>query len=155
MLDSIKGLLLDWQYGRGIIKCFINELSDEELDKTFPRKELNSIRKQCEELMEVQCCYVKALETGKISFNCSHVEDTSKEGLLKRMNELDSLLEEILENSSGEEVINWFGEGWIIHRHLSAMISHEQMHIGQIIGFCYATQIQIPKNIVNIMALDG
>lgn len=43
----------------------------------------------------------------------------------------------------------------LIHLHISAMIGHEQMHIGQIIGFCYATKMQIPTHIVNTMALDG
>jgi len=29
------------------------------------------------------------------------------------------------------------------------------MHIGQIIAFCYATGIKIPKSIVKDMALEG
>lgn len=37
----------------------------------------------------------------------------------------------------------------------SAMIGHEQMHIGQIVAFCYAIGVQIPEKIVNKMALDG
>jgi len=155
LISSIKGLLMDWQYGRGIIKCFINELSDSEMDKPFPRKNLNSIRKQCEELIQIQSCYVKALESRKINFSYNPVADTSKEGLLKAMNQLDLLLEKTLENYNGEEVIIWFGQEWIIHRHLSAMIGHEQMHIGQIIGFCYATGIEIPKQVIDTMALDG
>ena len=73
----------------------------------------------------------------------------------KKLAELDENLEKALETFDGAETINWFGEQKNIHEHISAMIGHEQMHIGQIIAFCYATKIHIPNDITNIMALDG
>lgn len=155
MIDSLKGQFIDWKYGRGIIKDFINLLSDSDLDKPFPRKNLNSIRKQCEELIQMETCYVEAMRTGKIRFGSSSIPDLSKASLLEKMDALDSKLEEYLESFSGTEKINWFGNQWDIHHHLSAMIGHEQMHIGQIIAFCYATGIEIPAKIVDTMALDG
>jgi len=51
MVISLKGQLSDWKYGRGIILKFITELNDNDLDKKLPRKELNTIRKQIEELV--------------------------------------------------------------------------------------------------------
>lgn len=155
MIDSLKGQLSDWQYGRGIIKDFINLLSESDLDTLFPRKNLNSIRKQCEELIRMETCYVDALKTGKIKFGAAPLTDTSKASLLDKMDTLDSLLEESIEKFEGTETIDWFGDAWNIHHHLSAMIGHEQMHIGQIIAFCYAVGIQIPDKIINKMALDG
>jgi len=35
------------------------------------------------------------------------------------------------------------------------MISHESMHVGQIVAFCYSTNIEIPKEIINNMALSN
>jgi len=35
------------------------------------------------------------------------------------------------------------------------MIGHENMHVGQIIAFCYATGIEIPESISEPMALEG
>ncbi|MCL2637804.1 MAG: hypothetical protein FWD48_05470, partial [Oscillospiraceae bacterium] len=64
-------------------------------------------------------------------------------------------LEAQLEQFTGCEKNVWFGDEWNIHQHISAMIGHEQMHIGQIIAFCYATGIDIPDNITNTMALSG
>lgn len=61
MIDSINAQLEDWKYGRDLIKHFITELEDISLDKEFPRKNLNTIRKQCEEVIQVQGCYVEAL----------------------------------------------------------------------------------------------
>jgi hypothetical protein len=153
MIDSIKAQLQDWKYGRDILKSFILELEDKDLDKLFPRRNLNSIRKQCEELLQVQGCYLDALHNKVISFNYSPLHDISKIGLVKRMEELDDKMEKVLESCNGDETINWFGEIWLINRHLSAMIGHEQMHIGQIIGFCYSINIEIPRYIKRTMAL--
>ena len=83
------------------------------------------------------------------------LSDTSKENLILCMDRLDSILEAKLEHFDGSEIINWFGEEWNIHQHISAMIGHEQMHIGQMIAFCYSCDIRIPECIVNKMALSG
>ena len=154
MVDSIKAQLDDWKYGRNLIKHFIVELDDITLDKVFPRKTLNTIRKQCEELIQIQSCYVKALTTNIISFNYSPLPDITKSGLLNMMDYIDNKMEEKLEAFTGEETIDWFGEEWLINRHLSAMIGHEQMHIGQIIGFCYSTNIDIPKYVKQTIPLN-
>ncbi|NLC43146.1 MAG: hypothetical protein GX783_02555 [Clostridiales bacterium] len=154
MTNSLEGQFLDWKYGRGIIKDFIKYLSDDDLDKVFPRKNLNSIRKQCEELVQIQSCYVKALNTKRIQFSYSPLNDTSKVALLKDMDSLDSELEAYLNESDGSGYIDWFGEKWSIYRHFSAMIGHEQMHIGQIVAFCYAIGLRIPDVIKNAMALS-
>lgn len=154
MIESLKAQFNDWKYGRGIVKSFIELLNEFDLDKPFPRKNLNTIRKQCEELIQVQMCYVDALSTKQIEFSYTPLSDNSKENLILHMDRLDSLLEEKLEQFDGGEVIIWFGEEWNIHQHISAMIGHEQMHIGQIIAFCYSCDIRIPESIVNKMALS-
>lgn len=153
MIASIKAQLDDWKYGRDILKHFVIELDDISLDKVFPRKDLNSIRKQCEELLQIQSCYIEALKTNSISFNYTPLDDISKNGLINQMDELDNKMESNLETYTGMETINWFGEEWLINRHLSAMIGHEQMHIGQIIGFCFSIGISIPKYIKKAMSL--
>jgi len=155
MIDSLKAQISDWKYGRGIIKIFITMLNDTDLDKPLPRKNLYTIRKQCEELIHIQNCYVEALETKQIQFNYEPLKDVCKDSLISKMDKLDSTLETQLETFDGNETVNWFGEEWNIHQHISAMIGHEQMHIGQIVAFCYATNIEIPNSIVKIMALDG
>jgi len=156
MIISITGQLSDWKYGRGIILTFLSELSNDDLNKKLPRKKLNTIRLQLEELAEIQHHYVSALTTRKIKFSGgSPVEDNSKQGLTGFMAELDKELEKTLETFNGSETINWFGEEKNIHEHISAMIGHEQMHIGQIVAFCYATNIEIPNSITKTMALDG
>lgn len=155
MIKSLRGQLNDWEYGRGIIKQFITGLSGDDLDKKLPRKSYNTIRLHCGELAWIQSCYVAALSTRKISFNWVPVADMSKDGLLSAMEKLDSELVSILDGFIGDEEISWHESSKNIHEHISAMIGHEQMHIGQIIAFCYATGIHIPNEIAQKMALDG
>jgi len=155
MIESLAAQISDWKYGRGLVKSFVQQLSDNDLNKLLPRKNLNTIRKQCEELIQVQTCYLNALKTKSIRFEYEPIPDLSKESLLKHMDGLDAELENFLEKFDGTEKIKWFSEEWNIHQFISAMIGHEQMHIGQIIAFCYATGIPIPENITKIMALNG
>ena len=155
MIDSLKSQIADWKYGRGLVKSFVEQLSDDDLDKPLPRKTLNTIRQQCVELIQVQTCYVNALTTKYIHFDYENISDVSKKSMLKLMDELDIKLEKILDNFDGTEKIKWFSDEWNIHQHISAMIGHEQMHIGQIVAFCYATEIHIPDSITNTMTLSG
>ncbi len=155
MIESLRAQMNDWKYGRDIVKNFIYILDESDLDKPFPRKNLNTIRKQCEELIQVQICYVHALITKQIEFNYKQLDDNSKQSLIVQMDRLDSQLEQELEQFDGSEIIAWFGEEWNIHQHISAMIGHEQMHIGQIIAFCYSCDINIPENIKSKMGLSG
>jgi len=155
MINSLKGQLKDWKYARGITLKFISELSDADLDKLLPRKNYNTIRLQLEELARIQSYYVDALTSKSMNFGGNPVQDKSKQGLANIMAELDSKLETQLAIFIGDEDINWHGNNKNIHEHLSAMISHEMMHIGQIIAFCYATGINVPESITNTMALDG
>jgi len=155
MISSLNGQLQDWKYARGITLKFISELSDSDLDKQLPRKNYNTIRLHMEELARIQSYYINALTTKAMSFGGNPVQDKSKQGLIEIMSELDEKLENALNTLSGEESIAWHSRAKNIHEHLSAMISHEMMHIGQIIAFCYATGIHIPDEVTNIMALDG
>jgi len=75
--------------------------------------------------------------------------------LVETMAELDAKLEKTLAVMDGTETIDYFGEQRNVHQIISTMIGHEQMHIGQIIAFCYATGIEIPKSISEPMALEG
>jgi hypothetical protein len=155
MISSLKGQVSDWKYGRGIVLRFLSELSDVDLDKKLPRKNLNTIRLQAEELACIQSYYVNALHTNRMNFSGKAVQDLSKDGLRTYMSQLDAELVKTLDTFDGTETVEWHDEYKNIHEHISAMIGHEQMHIGQIIAFCYATGIHMPDSITSEMALDG
>ena len=157
MIESLKALLADWKETRRVTLGFVNELSDADLDKKLPRKVLNTIRLQAYELTIFQNDIVNSLTTKVVNFDEKdyRYENLTKQALTGRMAELDSQLEKSLEFMDGTEVLEYFGEQRNVHQIISMMIGHEQMHIGQIIAFCYATGIEIPKSISEPLALEG
>ncbi len=159
MNTALQALLKEWRYIRGLTKSFVTGLEEDALDRELPRKTLNTLRKHCEELLAVQRCYVVALETGSIAFDgyqdATLPGDTSRAELLKAFDELDAQLVERIKQHGDQKTINWFGEEESIYAHLAAMISHESMHVGQMVAFCYATGITIPGLISKTMALSS
>jgi len=155
MLYSLTALLDDWSYTRGLTLKFLSELSDSDLDKKLPRKNLNTIRLQMEELAQIQKNYIDALATKTMDFGEVIISDTSKQGLKDTFEKFDKELAAALETCDGTETIDFYGHPMNIHHYIAAMSGHENMHIGQIIAFCYATGIEVPAEIVETMALDG
>ena len=156
MIESLKALLAEWKETRSITLDFVSQLSDTDLDKKLPRKVLNTIRLQAYELTLFQRDIVRALPTRVLKYEDEYrYQNLPKQAIIDRMAELDTKLEEALELLDGSEIYEYYGEQRNVHRIISLMIGHEQMHIGQIIAFCYATGIVIPENITEHMALEG
>jgi len=156
MIQSLKAQLADWQQTRSIILGFLEELSDADLDKTLPRKVLNTIRLQAYELTLFQRDIINSLTTKTVDFGEEYLyENWATPALITRMAELDAELEQKLASMDGTEAINYYGEEQNVHQIISMLISHEAMHAGQIIAFCYATGIEVPQSISEPMALEG
>jgi len=99
---------------------------------------------------------INSLTTKTVDFEEEYVYiNLSTQDLVARMAELDGELEKALEFMDGTDVIDYYGEQRNVHQIISTMIGHENMHIGQIIAFCYATGIEIPESISEPMALEG
>ena len=157
MIESLKALLADWKETRSITLGFLEELSDADLDKPLPRKKLNTIRLQAYELTLGQRGFVDSLTTKAVIFGDEYDNyiNLPTQTLVETMAKLDDKLEKALAIMDGTETIDYFGEQRNVHQIMSTMIGHEQMHIGQIIAFCYATGIEIPESISEPMALEG
>ena len=156
MIESLKALLADWKETRGITLGFLSELSDADLDKELPRKKLNTIRLQAYELTLFQRDIVNSLGTNVLEYEEEYnYVNMPTQGIIERMTELDTQLDKALESLKGTEIMEYYGEERNIHQIISMLINHESMHIGQIIAFCYATGIEIPKSISEPMALEG
>jgi len=157
MIDSLKALLADWkETTRSVTLGFLEELSDADLDKKLPRKELNTIRLQAYELTLFQRDIVNSLTTKAVDFGEEYLyENWATPAIVKRMAELDAELEKALETMDGTEIIDCYGQPQNVHQIIAMLIGHENMHIGQIIAFCYATGIEVPKSISEPMALEG
>jgi len=155
MISSMQALWNEWQYARNIGFSFLSNVSDADLQKKFPRENYNTVLDQYNELYEIQQDYVDAIDSKNIQFAGRNLHLTSASELTEKMKALDEKLESKIESISGDEYVMWFGEKRNIHQHICAMISHEMMHVGQVVAFCYAVGIAIPDDIVETMALDG
>ena len=157
MIKSLQALLSEWEETRSITLEFVEKLSDADLDKKLPRKALNTIRLQVYELTLFQRDVVESLKTKSVLKYEEeyHYKNLPKQDLINRMTELDVKLEEALELLNGTETFEYYGGEKNTHQVMALLIGHEQMHIGQIIAFCYATRIKIPTTISESMALEG
>ena len=156
MTQSLKALLADWKQTRSITLTFLNELSETDLDKILPRKKLNTIRLQAYELILFQRDVVNSLGTDSLAYEEEYkYVNMPTQDIISRMGELDTQFEKALESLNGTEMMDYYGEQQNVHQIISMMTGHEQMHIGQIIAFCYAAGIEIPASIVENMALEG
>jgi len=156
MTQSLKALLADWKQTRSITLTFLNELSETDLDKILPRKKLNTIRLQAYELILFQRDVVNSLGTDSLAYEEEYkYVNIPTQDIISKMGELDTQFEKALETLNGTEMMDYYGEQQNVHQIISMMTGHEQMHIGQIIAFCYATGIEIPASIVENMALEG
>jgi len=156
MTESLKALLAGWKETRDIVLRFVEELSDADLDKKLPRKELNTIRLQAYELTLFQRDVVDSLATKVLRYEEEYLyKNLPKSALIERMAELDAKLEKALAAMDGTEIIDYYGQQQNIHQIITMLIAHENMHIGQIIAFCYAAGIEVPKSVSEPMALEG
>jgi hypothetical protein len=156
MTESLKALLADWKDTRSITLAFLNELSEADLDKILPRKKLNTIRLQAYELTLFQRDVVNSLGTDSLIYEEEYkYVNMPTQDIISRMGELDTQFEKALESLSGTEMMDYYGKQQNVHQIIAMMTGHEQMHIGQIIAFCYTAGIEIPESIVENMALEG
>jgi len=156
MIESLKALLAGWREVRSITFSFLNELSEADFDKKLPRKKLNTIRLQAYELTLFQRDIINSLGTSKLAYEEEYnYLNMPTQDIIARMTELDTQFEKALETLNGTEIMEYYGDQRNVHQIIAMMISHEEMHIGQIIAFCYATGIEIPQSIVEPMALEG
>ena len=156
MMISLSGQLADWKYARSNTIRFLNQLSDADLKKPLPRKTFVTIFDQIVEMAWVQRCFIKAIETKTLAdMDWDAPVFASKDDLLAHMIQFDAKMNAVLASCDGTETIDWFGETKNIHEHLSAIQSHEMMHLGQIIAFCHALDIPIPQDVTKSMHLTG
>jgi len=156
MIESLNALLASWRGTRSITLAFLEELSDADLDRVLPRKVLNTIRLQAYELTLFQRDIVNALSTDTLAYEEEYIYvKMPTADIIAKMVELDARLEKALKRLTGTESMDYYGEQINVHHAISMMIGHEEMHIGQIIAFCYAVGIDIPARVSEPLALEG
>lgn len=160
MSEPISAVLGDWRFIRGHTKAFIEKLGKIGLKSELPRPGLNTPAKHFQEMLDVQRCYREAINSGVMSFdvvleNDAYEGQESVETLLEKIEMEDSLLQLAVESAGENVTINWPGEGpKPLLSHLSNLLMHESLHLGQLIAFCYATGLPLPEKVSEEWALS-
>lgn len=159
MDEGLKGLLNEWQFIRHCSVCFISELSDADLDRSLPRKGLDTFRKHFEEMVGVERNYAAAIISRVMRFDGPADSDIAgglaRDQMLIAMRDVDNQLRDAVASVPAQATIRWSAEQRPLQQHLAALISHETLHIGQIIAFCYALGIAVPQFVRDEWALSG
>lgn len=156
MTKDLEFILSEWKDLRNNTKEVLKTLKLDELTHSLPRPELNTFMKHFEEMIDVQSCYINAINTKNMTFDSMqdcYSGTSSVEEIINKMDTLDENLEKNIAESKFNLEIEWFGDYKTVASHLCALVSHESFHLGQIIAFCYVCKIQIPNQIIEDWAL--
>jgi len=160
MTKEIQGAIKEWEFARANTVAFIQQLGDEGLRIKLPRPALDTFCKHFEEMIAVQEAYVEAIATREMAFdNCKSDYEyeglSTAEALLHKMAETDKKMVEILSKIDDKSEVNWWGESKTVTNHISSQVSHETLHLGQLIAFCHVLNVKMPEEVIKAWALSG
>lgn len=130
MINHFKS---QWRFVRGLTIDLLESLSEEKLLKT-PAPSLGAWWKQFRHVGRVQENYIEAIGTKKVKFGYesgSYKGGASKEKLKEYLQNLDEKLFSMLDKTSEDVEIDWFGEQKKLATHLMYLSDHEVLHHGQ------------------------
>jgi uncharacterized damage-inducible protein DinB len=128
----------------------LEQLTEEELQREWPRPGLNTFSKHFQEMASVQLAFISALTTGVMDFSSvpdvfAFPQENDKSKLKHLLTVADQKLEAAL---SGEvnAVVRWDDIEIPVEGHLNNLVSHEVFHQGQMTLALYLLQLPIPQS---------
>lgn len=156
----LEDALRDWNEVRWNSVEFIKSLGTRRLNTKLPRPGLDTFCKHFQEMIDAEDAYTRAIQSGRMSFdnmrgNDEYVGDESAKNLLTRMKKADAALRATVRSAKPSAKVHWPGLGRrSVGSLLANLASHEMFHIGQLVGFCYATGVPLPKALVKAWFLS-
>lgn len=156
---ELKQVVDDWRYLRSNTKAFINELTDEELNRKMPRPGIDTFMKHFEEMCDVEQAYLDACISGVMEFDCVKENDeyrgsSTRDDILSKMQIQDDRMDDIISQYEDNRVTWDEDDVKTICSQLRNLCMHETLHIGQLIAFSYVMGISIPECVVEGWALS-
>ena len=143
-----------WQFTRSLTYDFLHCLTEENLSYS-PQLEFGTLGKHFRHIGDVQECYVKALETGKVDFSKKRL-DFTMEGSLKKLEDhlraQDNYLYDTLSKYDKDPIkhqIAWHTTNLSVLEHLFLLPQHEAVHQGQWSLAARQAGIDLPKTWVD------
>lgn len=122
-----------WRFARGLTLDLLDCLDQSELLFT-PGKGLGPLWKQFRHVGRIQECYMRAVQTGIISFASPigrYAGGVCPQTLAAYLRELDMELHALLNAADWDRAVAWGDERIDLYEHLSRLAHHETLHHGQ------------------------
>jgi len=157
----LQALLETFAGNRALTFHMLDELSDKDLHRKWPRPGLDTFAKHFSEMAAVERAFADALSAGVMDF--SGVPDVfefkdvaDRPALRQELESADRHLCKSVMAVSLDQVIDW-GDGTrlSVSQHLCNVISHEVFHQGQMALAVYALGLKMPHSWVQNWALPA
>jgi len=131
----------------------LEQLTEEELQRQWPRPGLDTFSKHFQEMAIVQLAFISALtvgETGVMDFSSvpdvfAFSQENDKAKLKHLLTAADQKLADAL-NGEVNAVVRWDDIEIPVEGHLNNLVSHEVFHQGQMTLALYLLQLPIPES---------
>jgi len=135
----------------------LEQLTEDELRRSWPRPGLDTFAKHFQEMAAVQTAFVNALSSADMDFSnvpgVFSFADEAKEALRKQLHDADALLATTLNGKQIAATVNWEGMHLPVDQHFTNLISHEVFHQGMMTMVLYQFGLPIPASWITSWAL--
>lgn len=148
--QEIAHFLQGFGVNRQLTYDLLWQLTEDELQRQWPRPGLDTFSKHFQEMAAVQLAFISAMKTGVMDF--SSVPDVSafkQQNDKAKLKELLAFADKDLEDALGGEVealVKWDEIEIPVEGHLVNLISHEVFHQGQMTLALYSLKLSIPES---------
>lgn len=148
--QDLSSYLQGFKVNRQLTYDLLNHLTEDDLQRQWPRPGLDTFSKHFQEMTAVQLAFISAMNTGVMDFSSVpdvyvFEQNNNKVYLQEMLASADKQLEEAL---SGEisSFVKWDDLELSVEHHLVNLISHEVFHQGQMTLALYSFKLPIPES---------
>jgi len=125
-----KQFLADWDYTRSNTLKFIESIPNNKLDFS-PNKNFGSLGRQLRHLADVQGCYIKALDTRKVTFQNKKKDyslENDKQKLINYFNDLDKEMKNKLKRLKEKDLLKKVDWKEVGNPNMISMLNYMKEH---------------------------
>jgi hypothetical protein len=160
-MDEIKQSFIDrWQFTRNETLEILENLTGEQMQFRPEGEHWQPLSYQFACCARTQLIYAKAVREGKMNFGWfgsqefpSKVTFTTKGELRSLLDEADQAWLDALKNAAADAMVVWPDFSAPLVLHISNLLEHERMHLGQLISYHTMAQYELPPNFKRNWAL--
>lgn len=148
--EALARALDSWNQTRSQTLDLIDQLTKGQLTAKFPRPLFDTFGKQFQELGVIQKAYSNAIQTGKVNytemmFDFDDELIISKSNIVQFLNEINSDFLQVIKGKDPFMTIDWgLPNNPILIEHIYWLNTHEILHHGQLVAYCYLLGIAFP-----------